>query len=459
MKTYLIILTFLISSLAHAYEDVRWKSHQKGLQFISLHSEGARYFVDHFELADGQIQERINEISFQTFEEAEEYFLKHTTGFELIRPHSESEFVRTEDPHQVLWPTLNHWDQTWEDRFSEWIESEVNADFLLKHKIAVDCADVPISLRWIFARTHGLEIEIHLAGSGVVFSNSSFRQAWKDLPTAEEWHQDELFLAALDFVLRNTYTQSLIHDLYPISITQDHLRGGVVFLNLYNDVTGHAELVRNVIYKQDHPSPLRIIAGTVPRQLRSLVEYGFRPWEGRLQEFRHGFYRFKWPSSERSEMPGFSLEQFDPKFTVGFRDYSHAVIARLIPGWKPNLQEMMKTLMALALERFQLRVQVVLDGYNHCTQIGGCVEGSQDWEAWSTPSRDNAILSVQRDIYTLVNDSKCNYNCRREYLSKIKTVVTTVDRRRLNLGDALEIWQLKKFTSNPNDPVRIRWGL
>jgi hypothetical protein len=93
-------------------------------------------------------------------------------------------------------------------------------EFFYKNKVATDCADVAIAARWIFARIHKMPAAQTLAEPNVLFSNESFRNAWSDLPTHEDWTQDQLFRVALDYVLDNTYTHTLWKDSCSIHISQ-----------------------------------------------------------------------------------------------------------------------------------------------------------------------------------------------------------------------------------------------
>ena len=57
-----------------------------------------------------------------------------------------------ESPLQVWRVGDRRWTVEEEQRFGEWVEENITEDFFIRHKIPVDCADVPYAIRWIYAR-------------------------------------------------------------------------------------------------------------------------------------------------------------------------------------------------------------------------------------------------------------------------------------------------------------------
>jgi hypothetical protein len=466
----LVTFCLMFSQTVLAFHQIKWKTTSEGEFFTIIHEDYGQYFVEAYMIPDQKLQLKISSHQFAELAQAFAFFEQKTQGFDVNRSKANKlkEGIWTEDPRRRLWLAQNHWTEEWEDRYSEWIHTEVTSDYLYKYKVAVDCANVPIALRWIFARLNSLPAGNLLAGSNIMFSNESFRRDWDNLPTHEDWHQDELFLTALNYVLDHTYTHSLMNDLYPIAINQETIRPGIVFLNLYNERTGHTELVRDFIYDINHPAPLRVIAADVPRKVRILPEYGFRKWSGSLIEEKHGFFKFRWPVLvdnrvvylDKPSMPWHSLEQFQPDFVAGYKDYLHALIDRLIPGWTPDASKMMATMVEVIVDRFRARVKIVEDGYQFCSQNpGGCPPGSMEWEVWSTPSRDGVTRSIQADIDRLYEDSDCGFFCRRQLSRRHNEIITQLGSNRIRLIDAMNIWRDQLYSYDPNDPIHVRWGI
>ena len=277
-QVILVLAYFFSSESAFALDKIKWKPVEKGLFFVILHDEAGKYFVNSYYLSEETLQIKLDSQQFDDQEAALEYFKVKTRNYVDDKPahlFSDRE-AWTENRSRRIWPSQNQWDAEWESKYSDWIRLEVGPDFFQKYQIAVDCANVPIALRWIFSRIHGLPAGNQLAGSGILFSNRSFRNAWGELGTHDNWFEDSLFLAALNYVLDHTYTHSLMGDLYPVEINKNYITPGAVFLNLFNQRTGHAELITNFVFENTHPTPLRVISSTVPRAIRILPEQGFR---------------------------------------------------------------------------------------------------------------------------------------------------------------------------------------
>lgn len=470
-KILFFVLITLAATPTHAEsKNIRWKELPNNeIQFWIFHQEKGLYFVDEFKKAPNRFQEKIKSISFKDIDKALEAYEKIKAISSATAPlklRTDPEFY-TEITGSVVWETKYQWNESWEIKFKDWLEANADSNFLKRYGIATDCADVAFAFRWIFSRISGLPAGNHLMGSNQIFTNESMLVGWKYLPTNSLWYRDQRFLAALNYVLNNTYTHSLMGDAYPIAINKNSLNGGSFFLNLYDSETGHTQFIPSVILDPSHPEPIRILASTVPKAVRDLEEYGFQGYGDTPNEGVTGFIRFRWPvktssgwALERAErMPNYSLEQFSSDFMNGYDDVAIAAIYRMMPNWSPDYKKALKSRVELLIRRFQSRVKVVTDGYNYCSTHGGCREGSSSWEIWSTPSRDLALENLGINVTDLYWNSSCDVSCKNELSSKLGTVITTVNGRRISLGDAMIIWENEEYSSNPNDSIPARWGI
>ncbi|MCO5142291.1 MAG: hypothetical protein M9962_04280 [Oligoflexia bacterium] len=367
--------------------------------------------------------------------------------------------------NQRIWRAIYSWDEDWEKKYSQWIRTEVSKNFFEKHQISTDCADVPIALRWIFSRMNGLPAGFHLKGTLRLFTHESFLPGWEWLSPNRNWWEDERFLASLDYILQNTYTHSLMHDLYPIAINRNTFDEGTVFLNLYSNTTGHTELVSLV--NADEPQPIRILASDVPRKIRELSDYGLQDWGIFPEREKSGFLKFlwlekkffSWTNKAATSMPNYSLEQYDSKFYRSYVNLPEAIIGHVFPDWKPDFAKLMKSKTQDLMLRLTNRVSIVEDGYTYCQSINGCKEGSSAYETWSTPSRDAAIKRINDSILRLYYSPECIASCKKELDSLLNIAITRINNKNYYFRKAILIWRDQKYTSDPNDNISIRWGI
>jgi hypothetical protein len=468
----LAALTFLPLS-SQALEETRWRRSGSRTEFWILHQEGPRFFLDQFVRNDGDLQDRIRSLSFIDEVQAKIRFQAVTAGFSNHKPDLPAALTKLGDavtpPAEtpILWPITNEWNETWEERFRTWIEQNADASFLESHGVATDCADVAYAYRWIFARINGLPMANHLVGSDDLFTNESIRKAWLTLPTHTLWDQDRRFMAALNYVLDNTFTHSLMNELYPVAITPTQMSGGAVFLDLWAPETGHTQMVRTLLTQEtENPGPLRMLASDVPRALRALDEYAFSDHEGDPMPDLRGFFRFRWARKTAAgwevvpadQMPGYSLEQFTPAFLDGYDSLNQAVLARVMTGWKPNYAHAMRMYVEEIKDKLNARRRIVEDGFAFCLS-GDCTPGTKAWDVWSTPARDAAVAGLASTATNMYVQPGCDRACKSQLETHKKDEVLSVDGRSVRLWDVM--WKIirKKCSSDPRDPIARRWCL
>lgn len=465
-KLYLFFLVFLLPSQSWAVELRSWKQAQDGsLTYVIMHSESGVYFVEQFFQPKGSLQDRTLSFSYSNKKVAHKKYTELSKGFHRTTPPVPEMEPSTQTDPGVIWPTRNQWNLDWEKRFEAWVKSDFHANFFLDHQISTDCADAAIALRWIFSRIHYLPAAQSLAGSGFIFSNEMMRDLWKDVPSHEDWKQDQRFRAGLDYVLKNTYTHSLMRDLYPIAIDRNSFHPGTILLNLYDEYTGHTEIISDLNLEEVSPEPIRILASDVPREIRKLNEYPLQDWGNFPTRGKSGFHRFRWPMrtplgfrlQPEESMPYFSLEQFSEAFAKERPTLTETVIYRLYPDWDPDYASFLRSLVNLVIQRLEARVKIVEDGYQFCRR-NDCSEGTAGWESWSTPSRDAAISRIVQRINKTYQDSSCDRSCRDVLLSQMGKTLFRLGNKNVTLKMALEIWANRKYSSDPRVSIEKRWG-
>jgi hypothetical protein len=357
-----------------------------------------------------------------------------------------------ESPGQVWQVGERRWDTTQEQRFAEWVEKTITEDFFIRHGIAVDCADVPYAIRWIYARIAHLPAAV-TTGDGRLLGHWS--NDWEHLPTAKEWYLDRRFCQSLREVLRLTSTRTLPLDTYPIRITDQSLSAGAVFIG-----EGHAGLVGRIVQDGSTYSPVQTWEATLPRKVTQLRQSNYvATWADK--DAGNGLVRFRWPVFvagrwqylPNQDHPYYSLEQYSSDFCRDDELFDQAVARRIDPKqYDPATKS---RLIIDSIYRYLLvRAALVNEGYKHCRQKN-CPEGSYLWEVYSTPARDDLI---DFEIYHLQKLIKDNQLDEEAFAKTMEGMVIPVDAGHsvtLNYVVQNHSW----LSHNPDDSIEARWAL
>jgi len=380
--------------------------------------------------------------------------------------------------NQVAWVAEHEWNWDWEIKFAKWVRENLTPDLFQQIQIANDCADAYYQSRMIFARINKLPVSFRLAASGAWFTNNTMRPEWAKLPTNADWKKDKRFLRVLTYVADNTYTHTLGRDVYPIEISKEALIEGSVFLYLH-DVSGHTLIVKEINLAdadQDHKNrlPMYTLNSTVPKEVRPLEESFFfestqPPHDGYGND---GFGRFRWPTSngakslvDAKDMPYYSEEQYGPDFLnsnpalsgddPAHKNFSLFVFKRLNPNFDPVLRitegiDLIKTLLAD-------RVEIVTKGYAACKN--GCDPDSGLYDDWSTPSRDTRLQGLIADLDSYQNALFSIPTVPAAWKAALASPIVKIDGTDYTLGLVQWVWANNFFSTDPNQPPAIRWGV
>ncbi|MGZ3773451.1 MAG: hypothetical protein ACXVCY_14850 [Pseudobdellovibrionaceae bacterium] len=439
----LSVFTFLFGSSAFASSKV------------IVHSEESRWVVELIHTGLDGWPEVKSRQSFATITEADAQAKKIE-----MQNKSNSLNVNPLNPQMAaanLWTTKEVWSKEWERRYARWIEEEVDADFFARNKVATDCADVAYSLRWIFSRIHGLPAAAKLGGGDFLMSNETVRAEWAKLPTADEWNKDRRFLAALNYLLDLTYTHTLWADSFPVALNRESLLSGSYFLSLH-DSSGHTQVIHWL--PGNTGIPFLTLNSTVPRKVRSLMDSML--FADYPKEKEEALLRFRWPVKTSSgislmkavDMPDYSLEQFS------FKSQKNFVIALYEKlGFTGNTDAIRDYLYKDLFELLRARQSLVEEGFSKC-QTQDCKPGTAGWEDWGTPSRDSRIRGKIRTLDSvifgtgkIVQDS--NPSNANPYLNK---EVINLEGTSWTLKALLWNWRNSHFSSDPREPITVRWG-
>lgn len=411
---------------------------------VVVRSEEGRWITEVVTLANDGWPEITSRKSFATQDQAQQHRLFWQKKF----PSQVQSTLRfaPQTVKGVLWTTTQSWTEEWEQKYAKWIEDEVDTEFFVRYKVATDCADVAYSLRWIFARMHGLPAAANLGASNVLLTNETVRANWGSLPTAKNWYEDRRFLTALNYLLDLTYTHTLWGDSFPVALNKQALLSGSYHLGLGTE-SGHTQ----VIHWMDSQSgvPFLTLNSTVPRKVRSLSDSML--FAQAAKDKKNAILRFRWAVKSSSgiflkkpsEMPGFSLEQysFNPQ-----SDYTIALFEKL--GYTGGREGIRDYLYKDILAQFKSRVDIVREGRQQC-QNGGCAPGTPAWEEWSTPSRDSRIKGKIASLNAVGTQADA---------AILSEVILTIDQTPWTFKSLLYNWKFDEYNSDPQVSESDRWG-
>ena len=361
--------------------------------------------------------------------------------------------VVKESPLQAWRVSDRRWSVEEEVSFGKWIEENITEDFFVRHKIPVDCADVPYAIRWVYARV------AHLPAAATTKDNKligHWSTQWGHLPMHTEWHKDQRFRTALLFMLNETTTRTLPLDTYPIQIDPESVTPGTAFFI----TESHSGIIGHVVLDGSHAHPLQTWEATVPAKLQKMSEKSFLAPRPESTVYS-GLVKFRWPVLVNGqwkylpvkEHPYYSLEQYSSSLYEGNSDFVEAVARRIDPTDYDPWDKMEKVLDTIT--RFlQVRIPIVLEGYRKCRK-GGCPEGSAQWENYSTPGRDGMITLLMDHLHKIIESNQLDPEKVKEEMEQIHFRIS----RDLSITFYHLYQNYPWLSPHPEDSIDARWGL
>lgn len=442
-------------------------------QFLSVERIDGAVKLNHYSQIKGEYQTLISSYKFKNINELETFVASRFKTFKAVNKLAnwpiELNQEKVQDKglfgskNQFIWQANNRWNDEWERKYSQWLQNEVTPEFFKKYKIQTDCADALVGLRWIFARMNSLPVANTVADTGELFGHFSMRKEWRRYDTAANWHQDELFLAALDYIMNLTSTRTVVHDGFPVAITKEGLTPGT-FIITQNNGSGHAKIVTETHYDEVTELPLYTLASTSPRELRVLTKEVFldQDWPARgakeILAFRWPVVvNSKWVLEPKNARPTYSEEQFDENLKYEFPAFIQLVLSRVKGSYDPlKLVEMaVNDILSYANQR----VQVVNKGFEFCKK-NDCRPGSVGDDDWGTPSRDAKLLKKFDDIDKLVEEfENLSPGLYQRWIAGLRSTSLKVEGITLKLSSLRFIMENNLFSSLASDHPTKRWGL
>lgn len=463
-----LLLCFIFLLFTHnVFAHETWVKNSEGSRrFVTIDDDEGLINVKSFKQYYGDYQDKINSYPFNTLEEARNFIKEKYPDFSSVK-NLESWPVDTSVNNKKngqLWNATNQWSEAWEQKYADWLKSEVTDDFYMKYNIPTDCADAVIGYRWIFARIYSLPAANTVSDTGSVFGNFSMRKAWENLPTSYNWYDDRLFLTALNYVMDMTSSRTIMQiDGFHVAITRQGLSAGTFIVSQTNG-SGHMRTITQNYFDDNQSLPIFTFSSTAPREVRPLYKEAFVDQAWPIRGVRE-IMAFRWPVIQRNSWVlnpkerdyRYSLEQFNNSLQGKYYSFIQFVLSRVHPQYDPN------SLVSVGVNDLvnytNMRITIVRDGYTYC-RSHNCSQGTQAWEDWSTPNRDAKFVIKFNEVEDLVKSFDPMYpGLLKNWNDSLNSTIVNVEGYDLSLSKIRELFTKKMTSFNPSDPILKRWGL
>lgn len=229
----------------------------------------------------------------------------------------------------AVWAVNARWDETAEQRYSQWVEAYFHSEFFYRDTpyelIATDCADAAYGMRMVFAFENNLPFVIRQPDDATrLISQASTR--FDHLPAGQI-----RFRAFMNWIMSITSTATLVQDTYPVRIDREQIRPGIIYLTWRTHAMQVVALLPTGV--------IRYLESTAPRAIRPMRSMlGFPhqvPADPRARRHGDGFRRFRTPQDYGKPehfLPGYGVEQFDQarelqRETLPFYEWMQARLA------------------------------------------------------------------------------------------------------------------------------------
>lgn len=458
MKNLLLTLAIFTFSLAAFSKTNFFREGGKDNYLVSYQSQNV-WVLERFEVEVGKLQERVEHKVFPSQKELKKY-IKRNYQQKISQKYTpnRASYVDTETTDKV-WEVKHQWTQEWERKFANWVSENLTKDFYVKHNIETDCADVAFSLRWIFARINGLPAANSLAATGKLFTQDSMKEEWKNLKRSENWREDEVFMSALLYILRNAYTGTLNKDTYPIELNKETFLVGTIHLD-----GGHTMIISEINYDDQTKAPIMKLSSTVPAAVRELFEQVMS--DGVITDKKDGgLVRMRWPIKvnghwelmPKKSMEFYSEEQYADIFVGDEGSFTLALVKRL--GIEFNPSAILEKGLESIKSALNTRVTIVEEGFNFCSQ-NNCEEGTFNYEEHSTPTRDGRIAKQFKELKNMSFEFS---EFDPDLPEKLEEQLEKRSFEVLGVTNSLKHYEIlfseNMISHHPDDEVGMRWGV
>ncbi len=376
----------------------------------------------------------------------------------LISAHSEA----------AVWETTHSWSETYEAQYSQWIKDTFKYDIFSNpsgawYGIPTDCADAVYAARIIFAYENALPVSFtNIENMRANLSNEM--TLWDGLPEKEKVRRFIRYVSDL------TSTQTLGYDTYPIQISRETFRPGVIFVNptlsredenIVGTRGGHAETVIHI----EENGFIRTLYSTTPSKVRDLITTR-NPYSWPIS--RLGGFR-AWKTTKTSDLVSqvqFEVAGWSPQIRPTRKQIYqwHETIRRQIRLRPPTIDERSDVVIESICNLWQGRVDAINNAWKAIQNNSGRCLSADLMDEHSTTKRDARLREAYGQLNDLMYWRKNEYNIS-DAVGDIKdakellrqcTVITS-----LHATDAWELF-LKMIdnhlVSDASWSPAVRWG-
>ena len=473
-----------------------------------------------------------------TAESAGKYKVTLLTNKQVV---SNLELLVTERPVQQptggIWKTVRQWDDDSEALYSAWInalfhDTDERSSWTALHEVMQnkernflynylslneddpgektrivmrpDCADNPFFLRAYFAWKLGLPFGYHECNRGYIGSPPKTGRWITNESSVSKTHPTLAFNSFLrrvaDGVHSGTARTALNDDnsdYYPVPLTRQALRPGVVFADPY----GHTLiLVGTIPQTREHPGVLLSVDaqpdGTVGIKRFWKGNFLFNTSEVVGEPGFKAFRPIKINNGQFSPLKNKELEsnkgliQFSSQQKGMTGEVFYHIMERIINPKPLDPEAALLDLVQALYEQLIVRITSVSNGEaymkNHPGEViampgtpAGVFQAGGQWEDFSTPNRDlrlliaiDAVLDFPNRIIRnpedfrmsgLSSPEKVKKNIEELLSRKLSELSITYTRtngadQTLTMGEILNRREAFEIAYNPNDGIEVRWG-
>ncbi len=385
----------------------------------------------------------------------------------------------------AVWTITNDWTLAKEDQFGQWLAQVTNdavtEEGRLKSRLfepgqplaqlPVDCADFVYATRIIFAAENGLPFASKISFRGKALDAS--RSHWDSIP------KDQRLRAFLQDVVTATGTFSLPRDTTAITeLSREHIKAGTILLAA--PTVGHAWMVRGV---RQTGIP-ELVFASVPAREELFFKDGLPRGEAVFDKLpagseTAGFRSFCIPGKSCPAPTG------APKLSWRRHQEWRPLILRMLQVRPEPLIEAIGREIRNLCREAKGRVALTYEGAALRQKRGACLR-NQDYYNYSTNNRDARFKEGFLDLWELwmtttdiMDDARISGRMLARPLVKVLDQISQVfsdsiidtnvedivcpvaidEQTALPLRDLRQHSIAGRFSPDPNESVRARWGL